>query len=152
MIIRLIGLIKYWTFLIALGFSFTSCIGGNSEDIRLVRDDLLAPLMDISAYITGEQKEVDDNGNILGVTPCEKNYAKAHELFLEVLKKLKEYPSIIRYPIASSLLKELQAILNELKQDIANLPDGQEKNQFEREYTQLYDCISSLIMAQKNES
>lgn len=150
MILRLCYLVKWWTLLFVFSFSFVSCMLDRMEDVLLLRDELMK-LMDISSCITGKQKKVNDNGNIIGEKPFEINFPKAHALFSYVERGLRDYPKITTYKISQSTLEEMHEILSALKQDIESLPDGLEKNQFRKEWNQLAQYISSL-MAQKDVS
>ncbi|CAH2560093.1 hypothetical protein [Cardinium endosymbiont of Oedothorax gibbosus] len=138
-------------FAVPVQFFFASCKSDHGEDVLILRDELVVPLMEASSYITGKQKEIDDRGQIISGVPCEINFTKAHELCAHVEKRLRGYPKITRYEISQSALKEMHEILNTLKQDIESLPDSLEQKQFRKEWNQLAQYISSL-MAKKDMS
>ncbi len=135
-------LMKFRALILVLGIFFASCIRERIQDILFIRDDLVILIMDISACITGKKKHIDNNANIIGEIPCERNFSKAHKLFHTVKKRLEDYPKITKYPISETLLQEIREMLKDVRKDINSLSNGAEKTQFIEECTQLYNCIS----------
>lgn len=69
------------------------------------------PLMHISSYIAAKQTSVDDYGKIVEQLYTI-NFSKAHALFSDVARNLREYRKIIGYLIAQSTLGDESNIAN----------------------------------------
>ena len=153
MMLRLFYLIRYGTFLLILSCLFCSCSSGsgsNDNETIFLTEQLIRPLIDALACITGKQEVVDDHGNVTGETPCSADYKKAHDLLASFVTQLEGYQqNIIPYPISQTVLEHADDLSKKLKEAIASLSDSQDKNQFNTEW-QVLDRTISGLMAEKN--
>ncbi|WP_162789954.1 hypothetical protein [Cardinium endosymbiont of Sogatella furcifera] len=144
--LRLFYFIQYWTLLCVTTVYFTSCLKGNKGSELLLRDELMRPLVEASAYITGKYQEVDEHGNILSkAADHPKDLTKPYQLLVGLIPQLIARQKIIGHPIAQTLLIDMHNQLCNLEQDIGKLPDSLDKNQLGKALKQLAEYLSSLM-------
>ncbi|MCT4696873.1 hypothetical protein NLX65_00685 [Candidatus Cardinium sp. TP] len=126
---------------------FSSCFTGTKCSELVLRDELMRPLLEASAYITGTYQAMDEHGHIMSeTTDHPKDLEKAHQSLVALMPQLIPYQKTIQHPIASTLLDDMHNQLCKLEKDIEErLPDGLDKNQFRKELKQLAQYLTSLM-------
>ncbi|WP_419241197.1 hypothetical protein [Cardinium endosymbiont of Nabis limbatus] len=133
---------RHWTFLFIFSLLFASC-GYKKDSVVVLGQELLNDLDRIYAWITDREPVVDDSKNVEGPS-CKKNLPAACKLFSEVKDRLEQWLKLTRYPVAQSMLSEIDARLSTLKKAIENLPDGQNKKQLKEKCSQLDKYLAFL--------